>query len=473
ASGSWDQTVKVWDARSGQELLTLKGHTDGVWCVAFSPDGQRLASGSWDSTISSTGGAVKIWDARSGQELLTLKAHTSDVRSVAFSPDSQRLTGGSSDRTVMVWDVRRGSGTFVLKGHTGWVESVAFSPNGQRVIAASGAMVKSWDAATGTLIQPPADPSPPEGQRLARSPDGKMTAWANSSDVQMLHLEHWQRSLQIDAEIGLEWHLRQAIETAKARQWFAAAFHRDRLIQSEPQIAEHHNGLGRARAEQGRWSDAAKAFARASELEPKHLGHRQRQAWALLADGDVAGYGQVCTQLLRDFGNQSDASTAASLVATAALSDRSGVAPRRLVELAERAVQSGPKSWSYRQTLGAARYLAGDFRAAVDTLTQAVASRNQLPSAWMELFLALAERRRGNILAAAGWLKANDRPRWPLRVAGMLSTTDPLAAATWLALPAAELPAPGSLSWEDRLIQRQLRREAEAALHGQPAAKRD
>ena len=90
--------VKVWDAKTGQELVTLNGHMGGVWGVAFSPDGTRLASASHDHT-------AKVWDAKSGQELLTLKGHTGGVTSVCFSPDGTRLASTSEDKTVKVWDL--------------------------------------------------------------------------------------------------------------------------------------------------------------------------------------------------------------------------------------------------------------------------------------------------------------------------------------------------------------------------------
>jgi WD40 repeat protein len=89
--------VKVWDAGSGHELLTLMGHTGPVNSVAFSPDGKRLASASSDQT-------VKVWDAGSGHELLTVKGHTVEVSSVAFSPDGRRLASASWDKTVKIWD---------------------------------------------------------------------------------------------------------------------------------------------------------------------------------------------------------------------------------------------------------------------------------------------------------------------------------------------------------------------------------
>ena len=91
ATASDDQTAKVWDAASGQELLTLSGHSGGVYSVAWSPDGKRLATASDDQT-------AKVWDAASGQEVLTLKATAAYVNSVAWSPDGKRLATASDGR---------------------------------------------------------------------------------------------------------------------------------------------------------------------------------------------------------------------------------------------------------------------------------------------------------------------------------------------------------------------------------------
>jgi serine/threonine protein kinase len=98
----------------------------GAWSVAYSPDGARLATGSHDGT-------VKIWDARTGQELLTLKGHTAEVSSVAYSPDGARLASASGDGTAKVWDARTGRELLTLKGHTAAVSSVAYSPDGARL----------------------------------------------------------------------------------------------------------------------------------------------------------------------------------------------------------------------------------------------------------------------------------------------------------------------------------------------------
>jgi type II secretory pathway pseudopilin PulG len=148
ASASWDRTVKVWDAITSQELLTLKGHTASISCVVFSPDGQRLASVSLDQT-------GKVWDAATGQELLALKGHSGKLWSVAFSPDGQRLASGSSDGTIKWWDAVTGQELSTQKGHKSDVMSVAFSLDGKQLASAGwDHTVKVWDAVTGqeTLI---------------------------------------------------------------------------------------------------------------------------------------------------------------------------------------------------------------------------------------------------------------------------------------------------------------------------------
>ena len=76
-------------------MLTLSGHTDTVRGVAFSPDGTRLATASWDKT-------AKVWEVSSGREVLTLSGHTDKVSGIAFSPDGTRLATASHDRTVRV-----------------------------------------------------------------------------------------------------------------------------------------------------------------------------------------------------------------------------------------------------------------------------------------------------------------------------------------------------------------------------------
>jgi WD40 repeat protein len=116
--------------------MTLKGHTDRVMSVAFSPDGKQLASAD---------GTVKVWDAATGQEIPTLKRHIKGLNSVTFSPDGKRLS--SAGRTLKVWDSITGQETLTLKGHTWFVRSVAFSPDGKRLASASSdGTVKVWDA---------------------------------------------------------------------------------------------------------------------------------------------------------------------------------------------------------------------------------------------------------------------------------------------------------------------------------------
>jgi WD40 repeat protein len=180
ASASYDRTVKVWEAQTGQEQLTLKGHPGAVTSVAFSPDGRRLASASYDRT-------VKVWDAQTGQEQLTLKVHRGAVTSVVFSPDGRRLASASDDGTVKVWEAQTGQEQLTFEGHSSLVSSVVFSPDGRRLASASyDRTLKVWEAQTGVelrTLQGHTQPVrsvvfSPDGRRLASaSNDGTVKVW--------------------------------------------------------------------------------------------------------------------------------------------------------------------------------------------------------------------------------------------------------------------------------------------------------
>ena len=188
--------VTVWTAAAGQEALTLKGYTGAVWSVAFSPDGQRLASASNDMI-------VKVWDVARGQGILTLKGHTGPVRSVAFSPDGQRLASASDDGLVKLWDMAHGQEALTLKGHTGAVHSVAFSPDGQRLASASIDGTKVWDVARGQKAL--AFKHDSATWSVAFSPDGRRLASAKNNGAtvtEMLEGAQDQKVLQLWGHTG-------------------------------------------------------------------------------------------------------------------------------------------------------------------------------------------------------------------------------------------------------------------------------
>jgi WD40 repeat protein len=135
--------VHLWDVKTGQELRVLEPHqAAGGSCVAFSPTGELLASGSWDRTI-------KVWDTGTWKLQHDLHDPTGAVQSVAFSPEGQpgahRLAWGATDGLVKIWDeATREEHTF--RGHTGWILGVAFSPDGKQLASASAdGTVKIWN----------------------------------------------------------------------------------------------------------------------------------------------------------------------------------------------------------------------------------------------------------------------------------------------------------------------------------------
>jgi WD40 repeat protein len=139
ASGSWDETVRVWTTDGSNEPVTLRGHQDNVFAVAFTPDGKRVVSGSGDRT-------VRVWNIEGSGKETILQGHDGSVFSVAASHDGRRVASGSADHTIRVWNSDGTGDPVVLKGHQGDVLAVTFAPDGRHLVSGSADKgVRLWD----------------------------------------------------------------------------------------------------------------------------------------------------------------------------------------------------------------------------------------------------------------------------------------------------------------------------------------
>src|SRR6266487_1080320 len=181
ASGSWDQTVQVWDATSGAHPFIYRGHTTNVNAVAWSPTrtGPRIASASGNSFFKGEH-VVQVWDAVMKARLLTYSGHTLPVHTVAWSPDGTLIASGSEDKTIHVWAASNGILIRSYSRHTGLVSSVAWSPDGNHIASGSeDKTVQVWDTHTATLIFTFGHTSTVNA--VAWSPDGTRIASASGN----------------------------------------------------------------------------------------------------------------------------------------------------------------------------------------------------------------------------------------------------------------------------------------------------
>jgi WD40 repeat protein len=147
ASASVDKTIRLWEPQSGKLLRTLGQHTDRILSVAWSPDGKTLASASEDKTI-------RLWRPQSGKLLRTLRGHARSVNSVVWSPDGQTLASASDDETIRLWKPQSGKLLRTLKAHINRVNSVAWSPDGQTLASASvDKTIRLWEPQSGKLLR--------------------------------------------------------------------------------------------------------------------------------------------------------------------------------------------------------------------------------------------------------------------------------------------------------------------------------
>ena len=145
-TASYDKTARIWNAHTGAQLAILSGHGAGVASAAYSPDGRRIVTASFDKT-------ARIWDVHTGAQLAVLSGHGDFVLSAAYSPDGTRIVTTSADKTARIWDAQTGAQLTVLSGHDDRIYVAAYSPDGNRIVTASNdKTARIWDAHSGKQL---------------------------------------------------------------------------------------------------------------------------------------------------------------------------------------------------------------------------------------------------------------------------------------------------------------------------------
>ncbi len=171
-SSSEDQTVRLWDVKTGRCLRVFGEHTDWVWSVAVSPDGTQFASASNDQTLC-------LWNAATGEVQHRLVGHRHGVRALAYRPDGRQIISGSADQTLKLWDTISGASLETLYGHQAAVTDVSFHPQQPWVASASeDGTIRLWDLSRGEALTVLKG----QGNRICAvsySPDGSVLAGAD------------------------------------------------------------------------------------------------------------------------------------------------------------------------------------------------------------------------------------------------------------------------------------------------------
>jgi WD40 repeat protein len=188
ASGSGDQTIRLWDVSMGAETVHLDGNTNSVTARFVLPDG-RLASGSRDETI-------RLWDVKTGTETARLDGHMHWVNALCMLPDG-RLTSGSGDRTIRLWDVKTGAETARLDGHADSVTALCVLPDGRLASGCDDRTIRLWDVKTG------AETARLDGHThsvgaLCVLPDGRLASGSRDKTIRLWDLKTGVETARLD-----------------------------------------------------------------------------------------------------------------------------------------------------------------------------------------------------------------------------------------------------------------------------------
>ena len=163
ATAGYDGIIRLWKLPEGNVVKEIDAHDATIWTIDISPDGKTLASSGEDKNI-------KGWNIESGRLLNTLSGHARTVWDISFSPDGATLVSGSYDNTIKVWDSTTGALQHTLTGHTEAIVSIAYSHDGKLLVSTSDdKSIKLWNTNTWNLVRTMTVPEHVQG--CAFSPD--------------------------------------------------------------------------------------------------------------------------------------------------------------------------------------------------------------------------------------------------------------------------------------------------------------
>jgi hypothetical protein len=435
-----------------------------VYAVAFSPDGRTILAGSYDRT-------VRLWEAATGRPVGAPLSHPGYVMAVAFSPDGKTILAGGFEGGARLWDTSTGSPIGPPLPHPAgpWpsrpgspvqrfagVSSLGFAADGRSLFTSDSAMARAWDA-------PP--PLPDDLPRLS--------AWIEAATGLALDERGVVRVLDRDARLERRSRL-EALggppppdpaprldpilyggdpaargDALAARGWWdQAETAYVEAARARPRNPSVRDALAGLHVRLGRLGRAAAELAEASRWIPDDAHLPRRRVLLLLESGDRAGWRDVCAALLARFGGTIDTRTAGEVARAWALAPGPAgdpAAPLRLAEVGSGLIGTPGAMADAVTTLGAVLYRAGRTDQAIGRLEEALRARGGADSPRDWAFLALAHHRLQHHAEAKRWLE---------RLRSHKPSTDP--ARFW-----------------DELEIRLLRSEAEAVILYDPVFPND
>jgi putative hemolysin len=196
ASGASDNTIRLWDLKTGTETACLEGHSSEVYAVCVLPDG-RLASGAFDKTI-------RLWDLKTGTETACLEGHSGPVDAVCVLPDG-RLASGASDNTIRLWDLKTGTETACLEGHSAQVMALCVLPDGRLASGAWDKTICLRDLKTGAGVARLEGHSVWSGfvMALCVLPDGRLASGAFDNTIRLWDTAAQHETVCFELDAGI------------------------------------------------------------------------------------------------------------------------------------------------------------------------------------------------------------------------------------------------------------------------------